>query len=396
MTIAPRLRRYRFSAGSALALGLALCMGAVAAPVTRSVRVSGMAPVIAGDRTAALAEARRAALREAVEEGVGVLVSSATRVENFAVISDQILTRTTGYVQSFTVAEESVDGGVCRVVLDAVVDLRDLHRDLAGLQLALSEIGNPRVVCVGREVEVSPAGDEEVSWGALQAELARAVGQHGGGGFRLSLPADSGAGSGAVSPDDGAAALVVSGVARLTRTRVPIPFGSASLEGAGLLTAVASLEIRVSWSDTDEPVGSVASIGRAASPAWRGAAEQAIRRAVDSVGVRLAAILAEEVRLKAFSPRQIALRVQAPHHLLAPFEAQLPGRLTAIEGLERRAYKDGLGLYDLRGTAAGHDLARSLSAVGLDSMKVEIVHASTNALSLMLSAPDATPPEPQP
>ena len=374
--------------GIALALFLLVAVAADAAAVTRTVRATGMAPVEGGDRAAAFAEAKRAALRQAVEEGVGVLVSSATRVENFSVIADQILTQTTGYVRRFTLVEESEVEGVYRVVLDAVVDLRDLHRDLAGLRLALSETGNPRVICVGREIVASETGDEEVAWGTVQAELARAVSAHGGGGFCVVVPADTDD----VWRTESAAALVVAGEARLAPAAVPVPFGASSLEQTGLTSAAASLEVQLSWSDTRESVGSVASTGRAVAPTWRAAAEGAIQRAVDAVGECIVVSLAEEVRAKAYSPRRVSLQVQAPHDLLGAFEEELRRRVSAIERLERRAYEDGRGLYDLQARAAGFDLARSVSAAGLEAMDVEILHASSNTLSLSLSRPGGQQP----
>ena len=57
-----------------------------AADVTQRVRSTGIAVVQHGDLPAAFEQARRAALRQAVEEGVGVLITSMTRVQNFAII----------------------------------------------------------------------------------------------------------------------------------------------------------------------------------------------------------------------------------------------------------------------------------------------------------------------
>jgi len=362
-----------------LAAALPATAGETAAAVTRTVRAAGLAPLVGGDRAASLAQARRAALRQAVEEGVGVLVSSATRVENFAVIADQILTETTGYVRRYHVLEEAVEDGMCRAVVEAEVDLGNLHRDLAGLQLALSEAGNPRVHCRGRELVCADGRDEEVAWGVLQAELARTLEEVAQGRFRLVLPPDEGdAGA------DGAASLVVSGTARVTPVQVTIPFGS-SLDQTGLRAAAAGLEVRVRWSDTGELVASVAAAGRAVAPTWRGAAEKAIRKSVAAAGDSLVARLAEEVRRKAFSRRSIVLRVRAPLDLLTAFEEELPHRITAVEQLERQAYAEGLGLYDLQGRAAGFDLARALSATGMEVATVEITHASTNTLSLALT-----------
>ena len=63
---------------------LVSCIGFVSgasAEVLTRVRASGMGLISGGDRAAAFDQAKRAALREAVEIGVGTLVSAETRVD---------------------------------------------------------------------------------------------------------------------------------------------------------------------------------------------------------------------------------------------------------------------------------------------------------------------------
>ena len=74
----------------------------------KRVQSVGLGSIVNGDRAAAFEEAKQNALRQAVEQGVGVLLSSHTRVENFAIIEDNIYTRTEGYVRSYEVLEENL------------------------------------------------------------------------------------------------------------------------------------------------------------------------------------------------------------------------------------------------------------------------------------------------
>jgi len=68
----------------------------VAASVTRTVVTVGEAATEGVGAAAAFENAKRVALREAVEQGVGVLVSSSTRVHNFEVVADEILAESVG------------------------------------------------------------------------------------------------------------------------------------------------------------------------------------------------------------------------------------------------------------------------------------------------------------
>ncbi|HDQ99056.1 MAG TPA: hypothetical protein ENN51_02040 [candidate division WOR-3 bacterium] len=102
-------------------------------------------------RDAALSDA----LRRAVEQGVGTFVSSETRVENFQLLSDRIYSKSRGYVSSYRVITEGLEGALYRVVVRARVRLGDIENDLAAIGLLLREQGRSRLMVVVREM---PAG----------------------------------------------------------------------------------------------------------------------------------------------------------------------------------------------------------------------------------------------
>ena len=119
--------------------------------VTKSVRAKGLAAIIEGDEVAAFQRAKAAALREAVEEAVGTLITGATRVRNFSVIEDHILTGTSGFVSDFAIVEQGPQGdSTYLVVVDASVSLTALSASILGSKLLLEAIDHPRVVCIAR------------------------------------------------------------------------------------------------------------------------------------------------------------------------------------------------------------------------------------------------------
>ena len=148
------------------------------ATVSKVVRTRGEAVVLKGNLAAAFEEAKGAALREAVEEALGVMASSQTRVRNFALIEDDILTRSAGYVRSFDVVGRGAgEGEGYFVVIDAVVDLNNLHRDVAGLSLLFEAAGRPRISCEGTGFTLSEDGETQEAtnlggvWNCLSPEL---------------------------------------------------------------------------------------------------------------------------------------------------------------------------------------------------------------------------------
>jgi len=98
---------------------------------------------MATDKKAALLEAKRSA----IEEGLGIVITSETEVRNFTLMRDKILTRTKGAVKSYKILDEKVDSGNLYVIkIKAVVSLESINKDLAALGVLLESMDKPRVM----------------------------------------------------------------------------------------------------------------------------------------------------------------------------------------------------------------------------------------------------------
>jgi hypothetical protein len=95
----------------------------------------GMAAVTGGNTVIARDKAIDDALRKAVEQAVGTAVSSDTMTENYKVIHDKILARTTGYIERYKVLSEGSQGDVYKVTIQAEVGKANLLDDLRALGL---------------------------------------------------------------------------------------------------------------------------------------------------------------------------------------------------------------------------------------------------------------------
>ena len=150
--------------------------GLATAEVVKTVRASGVGLVIDGDLNEGFAQAKKAAMRQAVEEGVGVLVTSQTQVRNFTAIEDHILTRTEGYVQSLEIVEHGpIDAHTYRVTIDAVVSLGDLRQRLEGLELLIESAGTPHILCLGREWLRERGRLRKAGWGVVVHQLEQTL-----------------------------------------------------------------------------------------------------------------------------------------------------------------------------------------------------------------------------
>ena len=92
------------------------------------------------------------ALRKAVEQGVGTYIDSETQVNNFQLISDNIYSKTSGYVSSYRIIDEGESNGLYRVVVRAIVKTDNIENDLAAIGILLGEQGRPRVMVVVKEL----------------------------------------------------------------------------------------------------------------------------------------------------------------------------------------------------------------------------------------------------
>lgn len=125
-----------------------------------------------GDTAGGRAMARDAAiwdaLRQAVEQALGAFIQSESIVENYQLISDNIFSKTAGYIQKYHILEEVSQGGLYRVKIKAYVVSGKLENDLAAIGLLILQKHKPRVMVVIAEQHLArrrvshPAGETEI------------------------------------------------------------------------------------------------------------------------------------------------------------------------------------------------------------------------------------------
>lgn len=91
------------------------------------------------------------ALRRAVEQAVGTLISSDTMTNNFQVVHDKILAQTSGHVKSYQIIKEERLGQEFRVTVMADVGRESLQRTLDALGLLHQLKDKPKVMVLIEE-----------------------------------------------------------------------------------------------------------------------------------------------------------------------------------------------------------------------------------------------------
>ena len=151
--------------GLFLALSLFCWSGGAAGQEVQTITAEGVGVIIGGDRAIARDNAINDALRKAVEQAVGMMVSSETLVQNFQTLNDRIYIQTQGYVQDYRILSEKPGPDLHQVTVQAAVAMGNLQKDLQALGILLGQVGKPRIMVLIAEQNI---GKQYYSywWGA--------------------------------------------------------------------------------------------------------------------------------------------------------------------------------------------------------------------------------------
>jgi len=127
----------------------------------QEITTKGIASVLGGDKGLARDQAIDDALRKAVEEGLGTIVQSSTLVENYQVVSDNILTWSEGYVKNYRVITEGMtDATTYEVTIQAQLQISALKNDWESLQNIINQMRNPRILIIMDEQNIGQSYDK--------------------------------------------------------------------------------------------------------------------------------------------------------------------------------------------------------------------------------------------
>ena len=131
------------------------------------VESKGVGDIYAGRKARARDVAVEDALRRAVEQAVGMFLSSETIVQNGDILKDSIYSRSKGYIQKYVILEEAEKGKLYTVTVEAHVVTTKLQDDLLAIGLLMSRKHKPRIMVVIPEYRINrripdPAGETEI------------------------------------------------------------------------------------------------------------------------------------------------------------------------------------------------------------------------------------------
>ena len=106
----------------------------------------GVASIFNGNEGSAEKQALKNALRNAVEQGVGVILESETRVKNYLIINDEIYSSARGYITSYKILSSEIRNKEWFVEIEAEVSTEKIKGKLSALRILHKKMGNKRFV----------------------------------------------------------------------------------------------------------------------------------------------------------------------------------------------------------------------------------------------------------
>ena len=166
-----------------LLAGLLVCVAAGTLH-SREVGATGSATIYSNNTGSARIQALKNAQRQAVEQGVGVVIDSNTLARNYEVIRDEILSTSQGFVSNYEILKEGLASGgtVYEVTIRAEVEEGKIKDSLTALRILHKKMGNKRLMIVSHSQDPHALprdnGAVTTTLGAVREEFNKA-------GFRM-------------------------------------------------------------------------------------------------------------------------------------------------------------------------------------------------------------------
>ena len=374
-----------------LSLGLAAPALASAAA---TVEAEGQAMVKNGDEPAARDRALEDAQRKAVESAVGTMISAETVMENYQIISDRILAKSSGYIKNYNIVSSGAENGIYKVVIKALVATGNLSSDVDAISALLKRKGMPRVFVVVPE--------------AILGSTAMTTGQSGTMNMQSAesglIAALQNAGFLIVDPDVLTGKLEISQIYRkgdvdngmakkigsLSGAEVVI-YGRAAVQVSNLSVlkskvARASANIRAVNVQTGQIIAmSTLNHPKKAPAAYHDAVGTILLKKVgEAAAADLIKQIVKQWQTDTSGATRIVLTVKGVKFRSAKQLKAAMGEMRGVSSIQRRSLKRGVAVFDVNVKAGVENFANSLDGLKVGRKKIEITGVDGETISASL------------
>ena len=368
--------------------------GGASAEETKFVTAEGVAAVQQGAIDIARDAAIEDAQKRAVEQAIGIFIDSQTQVENFQLISDNILSQVKGYVKRYTLIDERVEGNILRVKINAEVSLGKLTDELSAIGILMTRMHKPRTMVLIAEQNV---GGELQAWWTEQNVQESEIG------VVENSFMDKFAEKGFALIDHQAAAREIK-VSKAYRTpnlstgqaktlanqahAEVVLVGKALAKyygevGGGMKSAQADLSVRAVRTDTGQVLATVTTHAAAVHISDTSAGIEALRKAANQAAeemlTKILAVYSKEVG----GTRPVSITITGLNKAqFVKFKDVLKNQVRGIRNLSERSFTGTTAEIEVDSKSSAQILSDELALRDFGTFTVEIVRSTANALEL--------------
>ena len=385
----------QFSRAFLMMMLFSLLAPAAMAQESQTVEAEGVARIIKAQTDIARDKAIADAQRKAVEQAVGVLMSSESLVENYELVSDRILTQSAGYIASYEIADERRDGDDYRVKIRAVIGMGNLQNDVQAIQHVIAQKGNPRMMFLVSEeiVGLKTAGVGSADMSQAEVILQQAFLDAGFEVIDAATVAqnvNAEMARNAIGGDTASAAAICQ---RFGADVVILTKASASSSGkilnSDMLSFQAVVTAKAVRADTAAVIASVTEQGKHAHIDGLAGGAAAIEKASRTLTAALIPKILEQWRKDVQTATTVQLVISnVSFAQLKTVKEILNTQIRGVKAVNQRGFQQKTALIDVEIQSTTEALADELTAKSFDGLTFEITGMSGNKIELAIGESD--------
>ena len=379
-----------------VAVLLILVIGAFAQ--SKEIKAKGYGTIYDNNKAAARDKAIEDAQRKAVEQAMGTMISSESVTKNFQLVSDRILSLSSGYIEKYRViSEKEVDGEV-EVEIAAIVGMSKLNDSVQAIKNLIRRMDRPKIMVLIAEQSIREEGQQlsekrggnavlsSTSLGVVEnvlIEFFRAKG------FDF---VDRQALAGQIEIADPLTLVNdkerIKKIANLTDAQVAI-FGQAQArntgEVQGIYSGQANISLRALKTDTGEIIA--ATNAHAAVPFVdpSTANTKALSEAAKKISQKLMDQILSQWQSESSGSRSICLVIKGVKYAdVKKLRSWLTKYVRGVKSVHQRYVKDGIAELDLDIQGSAQNLADELSEKKFQKKTIEVLDLLPNKVSIEL------------
>jgi DNA-binding cell septation regulator SpoVG len=313
------------------------------------------------------------AQRSAVEQATGVMITSTTKVENFQVKMDRILSESKGFINGYKIKSEKKSGMDCEVEIEADVSVGKLRDKLTAVNLIMARKSKPRVMLVFKDA-------------VAEAAMAKYLINHN---FKLVDEKISSKSRDYDHLQDASEAKAIRGLAHQYGAEVMIvgtveaDSKSSTIYGVEMNKNTVVVTGKVINGDTGEIVTTASE--KKSDNKMQGDFKSLTEEISTKVITKLVDDVLESWSKELSNTATVKLLVSGlDDEILEDFKSALSDEIKGVKDVNERGYANGRAEFDLEVEGNAQDVARDLKKITVNKRKIKIKTRSQNRVEAIL------------